>query len=199
MTARLTLFALFVATVIAANWALNHYGIVSIGFGLTAPAGVYAAGLAFGLRDALHESGGRRWVYAAIGTGAAVSYLIEDAARIPGGLVPIAVASALAFTVSELADLAVYEPLRRRSLPMRCVDPTYGPARPWNPPVDHKRWVSAVVASNIVGAIVDSALFLWLAFGSLDHITGQIVGKTYMIALALPIVWISRAVLARNA
>ena len=57
-----TLTALFAGTVVAANWAVNRYGIVPVGFGLMAPAGVYFAGLAFGLRDAVHETGGRRWV-----------------------------------------------------------------------------------------------------------------------------------------
>jgi hypothetical protein len=36
-----------------------------------------------------------------------------------------------------------------------------------------------VLASGVVGAAVDSALFLWLAFGSLDYLTGQIVGKLW--------------------
>jgi hypothetical protein len=36
--------------------------------------------------------------------------------------------------------------------------------------------------------MVDSFVFLWLAFGSLDHLTGQIVGKAWMVLLALPIV-----------
>jgi uncharacterized PurR-regulated membrane protein YhhQ (DUF165 family) len=171
MTYRITLFATFVGTVVAANWALNHYGLVPVGFGLEAPAGVYSAGLAFGLRDALHETGGRRWVFAAIATGAAVSYIVEDAVTIPGGLVPIAVASAAAFAVSELADLAVYTPLRERS------------------------WPTAVAASNIVGAVIDSALFLWLAFGALDHMAGQIVGKALMILPALLLMWgVRRAV-----
>lgn len=162
------LFAGFVGTVIAANWALATYGIVPIGFGLYAPAGVFFAGLAFGLRDALHDLAGRRSVLASIATGAAVSYLIEDGVTIPGGHVPIAAASAAAFAVSEMADLAVYEPLRDR------------------------RWTAAVVASNAVGAVVDSALFLWLAFGSLDHLLGNTLGKIYMIALALPIVHFAR-------
>jgi uncharacterized PurR-regulated membrane protein YhhQ (DUF165 family) len=161
-------FAAFVGTVIAANWALARYGIVPIGFGLMAPAGVYFAGLAFGLRDALHDLAGRWIVLAAIAVGGIVSYLIEDGITIPGGHVPIAVASAVAFTLSELADLAIYEPLRER------------------------RWASAVVASNVVGAVIDSALFLWLAFGSLDHLVGNTVGKVYMIALALPIVYLAR-------
>jgi uncharacterized PurR-regulated membrane protein YhhQ (DUF165 family) len=169
MTTRLAFFALFVATVIGANWALNRYGIVTIWPGVKAPAGVYFAGLAFGLRDALHELGGRAWVFAAIATGAVVSYVIEDAATIPGGYTAIAVASAVAFALSELADLAVYEPLRERN------------------------WPTAVTASNVVGAIVDSALFLWLAFGSLDHMAGQIWGKALMVAPALLIVWKIRA------
>lgn len=165
---RIALAAAFVGTVIAANWALARYGIVPIGFALMAPAGVYFAGLAFGLRDALHEQGGRRWVYAAIGIGAVVSYLIEDGVTIPGGHAPIAVASALAFGISELCDLAIYTPLRERN------------------------WPSAVAASNLVGAVVDSALFLWLAFGSLDHLAGNVVGKAYMVAVALPVVYWAR-------
>jgi multidrug efflux pump subunit AcrB len=36
-----------------------------------------------------------------------------------------------------------------------------------------------VFASVAAGAVVDSALFLWLAFGSLAFIEGQIVGKVY--------------------
>lgn len=157
--------ALFVATVIAANWALTRYGIVTILPGITAPAGVYFAGLAFGLRDVIHETGGRTWVLAAITIGAAVSYVVEDAVTIPGGHAPIAVASAAAFAVSELADLAIYEPLRGRS------------------------WWAAVALSNTVGAVVDSALFLWLAFGGLDHLAGQVAGKVLMVLPALALVW----------
>jgi len=171
---RLILFAAFVATVAGANWALARYGIVPIGFGLEAPAGVYFAGLAFGLRDALHERGGRRLVLAGIAAGALLSYVIEDADRIPGGHAPIAVASALAFADSELADLAVYEPLRRR------------------------HWPSAVALSNTVGAVVDSALFLTLAFGSLDHLTGNVVGKVVMVAVAWPLVWWARRAVPRH-
>lgn len=154
-------FAAFVATVWAANWALTRYGVVSVGFGLHAPAGVFFAGLGFLLRDVLHELGGRVWVLAAIATGAVVSYLLGADATIPGGLVPIAVASAAAFGVSELADLSVYVPLRERSLS------------------------AAVGLSQVAGAAADSALFLGLAFGSLGLFAGQFVGKTLMV---LPVV-----------
>lgn len=163
------LFAAFVGTVYGANWALGRWGIITLPVvGMTASAGVYFAGLAFTLRDALHEAAGshwRRWVFGAIATGAALSYVIEDAVTIPGGHVAIAVASALAFGFSELCDLAVYEPLRRRN------------------------WTAAVLASGAVGALVDSALFVWLAFGSLDTVWGQTVGKMAMVVLALPVAW----------
>lgn len=167
----LPLWVAFVATVYGANWALGEFGIVPIGFGLMAPAGVYFAGLAFGLRDLLHEAAGRQWrawVLSAIAAGAGLAYVIDDATTVPGGHLPIAVASAIAFGLSELADLAVYQPLRER------------------------HWTAAAVASNLVGAVADSALFLWLAFGSLAHMNGQIVGKAYMIAPAIGALWLLR-------
>lgn len=153
--------AAFIATVYAANYAVTHWGIVSVGFGLSAPAGVYFVGLAFTLRDIVHRSLGR---YAVIGTilvGSALSYWLGAGATIPGGHVSLALASGLAFLVSELSDLSVYEPLRKRG------------------------WLPAVLASNVVGLVVDSALFLWLAFGSLAFFWGQCVGKAWMTLLAI--------------
>lgn len=157
-------FVAFVATIFGANWALETYGIVNVGFGLTAPAGVLFAGLAFTFRDLIHETRGRSWVLAAIAIGGALSYLVSPS---------FAVASALAFTASELADYAVYAPLRKRS------------------------WLGAVALSNTVGLVVDSALFLWLAFGSLDYLTGQIVAKGYMTVAAVLMLGGARALSER--
>jgi len=75
---------------------------------------------------------------------------------------------AAAFLLSESADLLVYTPLQRRGL------------------------VLAVLASSLVGLIVDSVLFLSLAFGSLDHLAGQIVGKLWMVLASLPFVHLLR-------
>lgn len=143
---------LYVGTVVMANWAVDRFGVVSVGFGLMAPAAVYFVGLAFTLRDLLHEWLGRRAVVGAILVGGAVSALVSPR---------LAVASASAFLASELADLAVYSPLRNR------------------------HWLRAVVASNAVGIVVDSALFLWLAFGSLSFMPGQVVGKAWMTVAAV--------------
>lgn len=75
----------------------------------------------------------------------------------------LALASGLSFLLAELADFAVFAPLHRRRL------------------------LLAVVASSVVGAAVDSALFLWVAFGSLDYLPGQVVGKLWAVAVALPV------------
>jgi uncharacterized PurR-regulated membrane protein YhhQ (DUF165 family) len=76
----------------------------------------------------------------------------------------LVLASAVAFLLSEFADFAVYTPLARRRL------------------------VMAVVASSVVGLVVDSIVFLWLAFGSLEFLPGQVVGKLWMVLLAVPFV-----------
>ncbi|MFC3338009.1 VUT family protein [Paracandidimonas soli] len=80
----------------------------------------------------------------------------------------LVVASVAAFLFSELADLAVYTPLQRRRL------------------------VLAVVASSIVGLVIDTLIFLWLAFGSLEYTWGQIVGKSWMVLLAIPVIRLLR-------
>jgi uncharacterized PurR-regulated membrane protein YhhQ (DUF165 family) len=150
----ITLLA-YVGTVVAANWAVHRYGIVPVGFGLLAPAGVYFAGLAFTLRDITQEALGRVAVLAAIAAGALASYFVSDGR--------LAVASAAAFGLSELADFAVYTPLRERG------------------------WLRAVVLSNIVGLTADSVLFLWIAFGSLAFLPGQLVGKALMTGAAVAV------------
>lgn len=146
----------YVATIYAANLALQMLGVVPIGFGLMAPAGALFAGFAFTFRDVVQDQLGRRWTVAAILAGSALSAIVSPT---------FAVASGLAFLLSELADFAVYTPISRH------------------------HWLAAVVLSNTVGALIDSALFLMLAFGSLDFLAGQIVAKTYSTALLLPLVW----------
>ena len=77
----------------------------------------------------------------------------------------LVVASGTAFLVSEFADFVVYTPLQR------------------------KRLVLAVFLSSTVGLVLDSLIFLQLAFGSLDYLSGQIIGKAWMVLLALPVIW----------
>jgi len=88
-----------------------------------------------------------------------------SAAIAPPALV---VASAAAFLISETADLAIYTPLQKRGL------------------------VAAVVASSFVGLVVDSLVFLLLAFGSLTYLWGQVIGKSWMVLAALPLIVLLR-------
>ena len=72
----------------------------------------------------------------------------------------LVLASVVAFAVSELSDQLFFTRLVERSLPC------------------------AVMVSGAVGAVLDSAVFLWLAFGSLDFMGGQVIGKVGMAVLA---------------
>lgn len=106
MFRKLAVAAAFVSTILAANYVTSRYGVWPVGFGLTATAGTYFAGLAFILRDALQDAAGKIWVALAIVAGGALSLAV--------GAAGIALASAVAFLLSEFADFAVYTPLRRR-------------------------------------------------------------------------------------
>lgn len=150
----LTTAGLFLGCILAANYVTTRYGMIPVGFGLVATAGTYFAGMTFILRDALQDAAGKRWTLAAIAAGTALSFLVSDPF--------IALASAVAFVLSEVADLAVYTPLRKRG------------------------YIRAAIASNIVGAIVDTIAFLWIAgFPILDAIAGQMVGKLAVTAVAV--------------
>ena len=147
------------ATIFAASCTIAAFGVVPVGFGLMAPAGVYLAGLDFTFRALTQEKLGRRAVVVAILLGAALSALVSP---------QFALASGVAFLFSELADFVVYTPLRKRF---------------W-------RW--AIIPSNLVGAVLDSAIFLTLAFGSLEFLIGQVVGKMWVTLLAVPFFWAFR-------
>ncbi len=150
----------YILTIFLANWMVATFGVVPVGFGLLAPAAVYAVGLAFTFRDLTQERLGRYWTLGAILVGAALSALVSP---------QLALASGSAFLVSEMADFLVYTPLRERG-----------------------KWLVAIAASNTVGLVVDSILFLSLAFGSLEFLFGQIVGKAWMTALAVLALWLLR-------
>ena len=162
---------LFALTIPAANWLIGNVGTVCVpprGPCLmpVAPGVMAPSGVAMvGVALVLRDLVQRR-------LGTAISAL---AVLVGGGLsalfapASLVIASASAFLISEFADLAVYTPLARRRL------------------------VVAVIASSCAGLVVDSIIFLWLAFGSLDFLAGQIVGKAWMVLLSTPLVaWLRR-------
>jgi hypothetical protein len=153
----------FITTAVVANTLTAHLGLIAVGFGLTATAGTWTAGLTLTLRDVVHDTWGRAGVFAAIAAAALAS---------AGTAGPrLAIASGVAFAASELADLTVYTPLRRHG------------------------WARAVLASNTVGAVVDSLIFLTLAGFPTAAMPGQLVAKaTATLAVVIPVVAV-RAVL----
>jgi uncharacterized PurR-regulated membrane protein YhhQ (DUF165 family) len=164
---RIAIFLAYLATIPLANWLIGNVGtfcvpngpcLIPVGFGLSAPSGVLMIGAALVLRDAVQQLLGIRWAFAAIAVGVVLSILVAPPALV--------VASAVAFGIAELLDLAVYTPLRKRHLPL------------------------AVLASGVVGAVADSAAFLWLAFGSLEFMGGQLLGKLWMTLVVATVLWL---------
>ena len=156
---------LFCLTIPAANWMIGHVGTACMVNGpcvLPVAPGVMAPSgvLMIGAALVLRDLVQRR-LGVEFGVGAIVAGAILSAGFASSSLV---VASAAAFLLSEFADFAVYTPLARRRL------------------------VLAVFASSLVGLVVDSIVFLWLAFGSLAFLEGQIIGKAWMVLLALPLI-----------
>jgi len=177
----LVFLALFTACIPAANWIIQHIGTVcppdapclipvlppALNFadGFRSVLMAPSAVLVVGLSFVLRDLVQRR-----LGFGWAAAAVVVGAG-LSALLAPpsLVIASGLAFLFAEMADLLVYTPLQRRRL------------------------VLAVFASSMVGLVVDSVLFLQLAFGNLDYLWGQVVGKSWMVLAALPfIVWLRR-------
>ena len=175
-TEGLAYFLAFMACIPAANWMIGHLGTTCVPDGPClvpvfpwSPQGgpmMAPSGVSMiGIALVLRDLVQRR-----LGRVPALMAIVAGAA-LSGALAPpqLVVASTTAFFLSELADFAVFTPLQKRGL------------------------VLAVLASAVVGLIADSILFLYLAFGSLEFLEGQVLGKTWMVLLALPFVhWIRK-------
>jgi uncharacterized PurR-regulated membrane protein YhhQ (DUF165 family) len=164
-------FVAFLACIPLANWMIGHVGTVCIPNGPclvpVAPGLMAPSGvLTVGAALVLRDVV-QRCLGLRAGLLAIALGTLASALIAPGALV---IASGVAFALSELADCAVYSPLQQRRL------------------------LLAVVASAMVGLVVDSVVFLTLAFGSLDFLAGQIVGKLWAVAIAVPLVRLLRRV-----
>ncbi|MGO4489996.1 VUT family protein [Microbacterium sp. 2RAF4] len=137
----------YIGAILVANILSANIGLVPVGFGLLVSAGTYAAGFALLSRDFVHTYLGVRGVLAGITIGLALSWFLATPA--------LAMASAVAFLVAEVADMLVFLWIRPRG------------------------FVRAALVSNCVSAPVDTVLFLWIAGFPLmfESIVGQMVGK----------------------
>lgn len=156
----------FLATVPAANWMIGNLGTMCI------PEGPCLIPVGFGL---MAPSGVlmiglalvlRDIVHRAAGgrvalTAIGVGSVLSYSVADPA----IVLASVLAFALSELLNQSVYAPLYK------------------------KRLMTAVVLSSVAGTVADSVLFLWVAFGSLEYIWGQIIGKLWAVGVAASVIY----------
>jgi len=157
----LSLFAVYLATIPLANWFINNVG--TVGF----PGGPHTIPVGFGYQA---PSG-----VLLIGFALFARDLLQERAGRKAVLLAImiglplsvlvnpavAFASTVAFGVSEMADFAVYDRLRQYSKS------------------------AGIFFSGVVGGVVDSMLFLWLAFGSIQFWQGQVIGKIMMTLVCL--------------
>ncbi len=138
----LVFLVLFCLTIPAANWLIGHVGTECAPNGPclipVAPGLLASSGvLMVGAALVLRDLVQRRF-----GAGIGICAILMGAAL--SGLLAapaLVVASAAAFLISETADFALYTPLAK------------------------KHFVAAVAASGFFGLVVDSVVFLWLAFG----------------------------------
>ncbi|MDA0852887.1 MAG: VUT family protein [Proteobacteria bacterium] len=159
----------YAATIPAANWMISNVGVFCVPDGpclIPVFPGVMAPSgvLMIGLALILRDA-----VHEILGARWAVGAIIAGAVLSYLLADPyIAVASLAAFAISEFSDFAVYSKLRERSKYL------------------------AMGASGVVGSVIDSVIFLWMAFGSLAHIEGQIIGKIGVTLIATWAVWFWR-------
>ncbi len=143
---------LYVALIVAVNWGFTVVPLVQIPGGEMWPPLSLVVGFIFVLRDFAQREIGHRVLLAML-VGAGLSYIMASPV--------VAVASAAAFLLSELADWAVFT-ITRRPLSQR------------------------ILISSAIGTPVDSAVFLYL----IGHftITGVVV-MTLSKMIGSAIVW----------
>jgi uncharacterized PurR-regulated membrane protein YhhQ (DUF165 family) len=164
-------FVLFLGCVPFANWLILHAGTVCV------PDGPCLVPVAPGI---MAPSG-----VLTVGVALVLRDVVQRCLGLRAGLIAIAagtglsafvapaslvIASGTAFALSELVDFAVYTPLQQRRLML------------------------AVAASSVAGLVVDSIVFLSLAFGSLEFLPGQIIGKIWAVLIAIPLMRLLRRV-----
>ena len=138
----------YVLCVVAANYSFAIMPTWQFGDAMV-PTATFVVGITFVARDFAQRSAGH-WVLVAMAVALVISYFLADP--------KVAMASALAFAISELVDWAVYS-------------------------FTKKPFYSRVLLSSVLSAPIDSAVFLtYIGFGSWQAI---LIHATFKVAVAL--------------
>lgn len=154
----------FIACIFLANYAITHWGTVPFPGGphtVTLLGLTAPSGVLFvGLSFSLRDG-----AQMALGKWWILGAIVTGAALSYLVAPSLALASGAAFLLGEGFDWAVYTPL-----------------------IEREHTTAAIVASNTAGSAVDTLVFLWLAFSSLQFFWGQFWLKLLMTIPALLIV-----------
>lgn len=163
--------AAFLLSIPFANWWLDRHGLYDAPLLGPIPSAVWVVGIAFVLRDVAQITLGRALAWTAIVVGAVLSWWLASP--------HLAVASGVAFAWSESTDALVFTPLANR-----------GGAR---------AFVLGVSISGYAASVVDSALFVRIAFGSYAGWWQLTVAKIAFVVLATPVAYLIRQRVTRRA
>lgn len=167
----LLLASAYVGLAILANWLASKYVVHVPLTPYLAPAGVFCIGGVLVLRDWLQQLVGLYWSIALVYVAGVLSWAVAEVAGW-SDLRRVALASLVAFTISETVEALVFTPLRRRSLTL------------------------GVALSATVGNAVDSWVFLTVAFSSTAFFWGQFWGKSEAIAAGVVLTLFRRRLVA---
>ena len=162
-------FLMFVLSIPVANWMIGHVGLVCVPQEAclipVAPGVMAPSGVLTAGAALVLRDIVQRCLGARYGLFAIVAGALLSALVVPASLV---IASTTAFVLSEFADFAIFSPLQRRGL------------------------IAAALASSSLGIVIDSMVFLTLAFHPLAFLPGQIIGKLWSIFFAMPLIILTR-------
>jgi len=157
---------LYVFSIIFGNLLVSYFGIIHF-MGLMFPAGALAIGITFSLRDFVQKEFGHKVWYFMISSAiitALLSFILSD---LPISPWKVALASSVAFIVSEFIDWLVYT-ISKKDITFR------------------------IVVSNLFSTPIDSILFVGIAFGTFNFfeppVYGQAIVKYLSGLLVLPLI-----------
>jgi uncharacterized PurR-regulated membrane protein YhhQ (DUF165 family) len=161
----------YMGSIIIANLAVSWFGLVTF-FGLTFPAGAVLVGLSFSLRDFVQrEFGDVKVWYFMIASTVITTLMGIGLSDLPIPLWRVAIASSLAFIISETIDWSVYYFMKKDIIWRICV-------------------------SNLFSTPIDSIVFVGIAFGSFNLLDPPVYGQTivkYISGLfVIPVIWYFR-------
>lgn len=162
-------FLMFVLSIPVANWMIGHVGLVCVPQEAclipVAPGVMAPSGVLTAGAALVLRDIVQRCLGARYGLFAILVGALLSALVVPASLV---IASTTAFVLSEFVDFAIFSPLQRRGL------------------------IAAALASSSLGIVIDSTVFLTLAFHSLAFLPGQVIGKLWSIFFAMPLIILTR-------